>query len=938
MSGWDRSDPARQEQVREIFLTVLDASAQEREAVLEDSCGWDGELRLEIEELLAAGQDADDALWSLARRARGPLTDRPGGFAEGRLLGAYRLLRQIGEGGMGAVYLAERADGEFRKQVAVKLLPIGLNTGAARERFLAERQILAQLEHPGIARLLDAGIAEDGTPFFVMEYVEGEPIDRYCERRDLGIAERIDLFLQVCGAVEYAHRNLVVHRDLKPANILVATDGTAKLLDFGIAKVLDGGAVSGTMALTQQAGRPMTPAYASPEQVRGEPITTATDVYALGVLLYQLLSGHAPYEVHGLSPTDLERLICTQEPITPSAAALGRAAQPGSGPIPVSTAASKRARRLRGDLDTIVLMALRKEPERRYRSVAALADDLVRHREGRPVSARSSRFSYTAEKFVRRRPAAVMAGALLMFAVTAFSVTLFVHAGRLEHERNVAQVERARAEELQQEAEAERSVAQDERVRAEEERGRAESAGMLAESQRDRAAAAETRARAERDRAEVALRESLVQTGRAEATSKLVVSLFRAAQPGTEARGDTVSARTLLERGAERVRAELVDQPEIALELLWTIGDIQDDLGMFAESTRLFDEVVATSRHLHGPDSPIVAEQLARIGMLHLRRRAFRLAETHLEEAAGILRRQSARDPLALAAVLRGLALAHRENGTPDRAESVIREAIALYRIHVPENHTDLRAAKHRLAQALRSLDRWHEAERLYRELLAQAAEDPNASAMTTAGLQNDLAYLLRLKEEYPEAERLYRKALAATRQSAGPAAPMGAMTANNLASVLGLQGNIAEAEALLLDEVALHRAHFPENHWRIGQSVSTLAGFYRVEEQYAAAEPWTLEAIDIYETALGADHGWTLMAKVNLARVLIRLERVQEAEQHLLAAYQTPHTAEMTPQRREATRAVLESLVDLYETLSDSEQAARYRLVLEDRIRTDAP
>jgi tetratricopeptide (TPR) repeat protein len=380
MSGWDRSDPARQEQVREIFLNALDASAQEREAVLEDSCGWDGELRLEIEELLAAGQDADDALWSLARRARGPLTDRPGGFAEGRLLGAYRLLRQIGEGGMGAVYLSERADGEFRKQVAVKLLPIGLNTGAARERFLAERQILAQLEHPGIARLLDAGIAEDGTPFFVMEYVEGEPIDRYCERRDLGIAERIDLFLQVCGAVEYAHRSLVVHRDLKPANILVTPDGTAKLLDFGIAKVLDGG-IGSASTLTRWGGSPLTPSYASPEQVAGEAIGYTSDVYQLGVLLYRLLTGKAPYDLDGCTPAETRRVIM-EDPPAPT--------------------------RRDDDVDRVVLKALRKEPERRYASVAEFAADVVRHRDGvRVLARRESRFLRACRAALRSRRATV---------------------------------------------------------------------------------------------------------------------------------------------------------------------------------------------------------------------------------------------------------------------------------------------------------------------------------------------------------------------------------------------------------------------------------------------------------------------------------------------------------------------------------------------------
>jgi tetratricopeptide (TPR) repeat protein/predicted Ser/Thr protein kinase len=361
VKGWDGSDSARQKQLREIFQKALDAAPEERALVLDACCGSDPELKREVRELLGAHVDADDVLWSLARRTRGPVSQAGGGFfAEGRRLGAYRLLRPIGEGGMGAVYLAERADGEFRKQVAVKLLPIGLNTEAARKRFLAERQILAQLEHPGIAHLLDAGISEDGTPFFVMEYVEGEPIDRYCDRRNTGIADRVELFLQVCAAVSYAHEAHVVHRDLKPANILVTSDGAIKLLDFGIAKVLDGTTGSAS-TLTQWGGSPLTPSYASPEQMSGEAIAVTSDVYQLGVLLYRLVTGRAPYAVDGCTTADARRVIIEDAPAPPGQAE---------------------------DLDRVVLKALRKEPERRYASVAEFAADVARQRDGVSVMAR----------------------------------------------------------------------------------------------------------------------------------------------------------------------------------------------------------------------------------------------------------------------------------------------------------------------------------------------------------------------------------------------------------------------------------------------------------------------------------------------------------------------------------------------------------------------
>jgi len=407
--------------VREVFDAALEADPSARADVLEELCAGDEALRREVEALLAASGAGEEMLWSLAARLRTPRERAggeseeeplPGEVVEGRRLGAYRLLRRIGQGGMGTVYLAERDDDQFEKRVAVKVLPLGLGSDATRRRFLAERRILARLEHPGIARLLDAGVAADGTPYFVMEYVEGVPIDRYCEEHECGIEARIELFLQVCEAVEYAHTHRVVHRDLKPANILVTPGGRVKLLDFGIAKALDEHAVGEATTLTRLSGRPMTPAYASPEQLRGEAVTAATDVYALGVLLYQLLTGQPPYEVRGLSPEELERRITTREPTLPSVA-LRRAAE-GEAVDAVPFDARRGAWRLRGDLDTIVLMALRKEPERRYPSAAALADDLVRHRKGRPVAARPDSLTYRTGRLLRRRSAAAALAALLL--------------------------------------------------------------------------------------------------------------------------------------------------------------------------------------------------------------------------------------------------------------------------------------------------------------------------------------------------------------------------------------------------------------------------------------------------------------------------------------------------------------------------------------------
>lgn len=323
----------------------------------------------------------------------------------GRVVGHYRLLRRIGEGGMGVVYAAERAD-EFRRRVAIKLVRYTLETPEVLGRFHTERQTLALLSHPNIVTLLDGGATPDGMPYLVMDFVEGRPIDEYCEERRLPVADRLHLFVEVCAAVQYAHQNLVVHCDLKPGNILVTAEGAPKLLDFGIAKLLEPHTLGMTGYMTQAGQRPFTPAYASPEQVRGEPVTTATDVYALGAILYRLLTGHSPYRFRTESAAEIIEAVCSQE------------AQRASAVVSESDP-EKLRRRLEGDLDAILLKALRKEPQNRYGSVEQFADDIRRHLEGRPVAARKGTFRYRAAKFIRRNRIMAAAAALSALAITA---------------------------------------------------------------------------------------------------------------------------------------------------------------------------------------------------------------------------------------------------------------------------------------------------------------------------------------------------------------------------------------------------------------------------------------------------------------------------------------------------------------------------------------
>ncbi len=431
--------PEAWQRVRDVLDQALQVSPGKRAEYLDQACAGETELRAEVESLVEAHERAGTTfLEGEAIQAAGFEGSAGNAALEGQRIGPYRVVEEIGHGGMGVVYRAVRADDQFRKEVAIKVVRGGLGDEWGFQRFRAERQILANLDHPNIARLLDGG-AVDGRPYVVMEYVQGKPIDEYCDVRKLGLRERLELFRTVCSAVAYAHQHLVIHRDIKPGNVLVTEDGQPKLLDFGIAKILDP-ELHGTGDPTMTMMRLMTPEYASPEQTRGEAITTASDVYSLGVMLYGLLTGRRPYRITGKLPHEMARAVLENEPERPSTSIL----RPGDTDAELLSAArgsnpEKLKRRLEGDLDNIILKALRKEPERRYVSVEQFSDDIGRYLAGLPVIARPDTFSYRSGKFVRRHKAAVMGAAVAVLA-------LLGGIGATLRQAAIARAERERAE------------------------------------------------------------------------------------------------------------------------------------------------------------------------------------------------------------------------------------------------------------------------------------------------------------------------------------------------------------------------------------------------------------------------------------------------------------------------------------------------------------
>lgn len=436
------SEETRWQRVDALFTRALDVPPEERAAWLLENCSDDEALRLELEELLesadAPGFPETAGAGRVERALAGALGTSAGDRA-GQVIGSFRLVRRIGRGGMADVYLGER-EGAFEQQVAVKIQRRGLDTEEVLARFRAERQMLSVLEHPNIGRVIDGGATADGLPYLVMEYVDGERITTYCEQRQLPLADRLRLFTQVAHAIQAAHTHLIVHRDIKPSNVLVTEDGRAKLLDFGIAKVLNPGALPGAAPRTRTGQRPLTPEYASPEQVRGEPVTTASDIYQLGLLLYEMLTGGRPFQDIGRSGRKLEDAITDTRPPRPSAFV-----EAHRGSAPAGFEPSRLARRLRGDLDTIVLTALAKEPERRHPSALELAEDVRRHLEDRPIRARRDSRAYRTRKYFQRNVWAAPVFAVAMIAVVLYVGTLIRHGRQMEAERNAARIEAEKA-------------------------------------------------------------------------------------------------------------------------------------------------------------------------------------------------------------------------------------------------------------------------------------------------------------------------------------------------------------------------------------------------------------------------------------------------------------------------------------------------------------
>lgn len=855
MTPEPRSSSSRWERLGAALDTLLDADRDRRGELVEELSGGDRAIREELLGLLEAVERADlldaplaDGVPDLLSELEKSLEDDVGVALCGRRVGPYELIEPIGRGGMGVVFLAERADRQFEKQVAVKLVPLGLESPEVQRRFLAERQILATLEHPGIARLLDGQVTEDGQPYLVMEYVDGRPIDRYCEEEDLGVEERLRLFLDVCDAVQYAHRNLIVHRDLKPSNILVTAQGEAKLLDFGIAKLLDP-ASDGAGATRFQ---PRTPQYASPEQVTNRPVSTASDVYSLGVLLYVLLVAEPPYRLDGLSPAQAESVVLYEEPSLPSIA-LSRPTEPGSAVRP-----SNWGTKLRGDLDKIVLKALAKEPERRYATAERLAADIRRYLDGLPVQARPRTWRYAAAKFVGRHRLGVATATLLVLSVTLGVVGIVLQGRRAATEAERAKRTVAVLSGLFEEADPlgdegrdmsvvellDRSV---DRVRVEladdvatrtellELLGRAyHGQGDYEQAVAVHREALEDRRRAfgessvEAARSMVPLADSLrLAGGDLEEVSRLwrgALAIFRREQgrDSPEAAGvlqlmgiqaswsGRYEEAEQYHREALRIaRATSAGPTAFIASEMSNLSGILDSTGRREEGTVLLEEALVIADQTYGPEHVFTASMRSNLAIDFQAQGDYERAEELYREALRVKERALGTNHTILAETLTSLGRLLMDKGDFAAAETPIRRAVEIQRAHSPEGSFNRIAAEINLASLLTEMGELEQAATIYRSALDRFVDQFGNEHLATGRVRSLLAVCLHRSGELAAAEREAREALRL--QRALPAPPQNlADTLLTLGAVLSDRGFPTMAEPLLHEAAVLMSEHLP--------------------------------------------------------------------------------------------------------------------------------
>ena len=764
-------NPERWNKVQSLFEQALEIDQRERFGYLEKECGDDKELFNEVLSLLKADEEGH-SIFSATPADYIPVDETN---LAGKTFGNYRIIKQVGIGGMGSVYIAERIDGLFEQKVALKVVKPGMNSNEIIKRFGEERQILARLQHPNIARLLDGGIFENGLPYFTMEYVDGIPITEYCDKNNLNIDSRLELFQKVCNAVLYAHQNLVIHRDIKPGNILVREDGTVKLLDFGIAKVFEDD--ENQKYLTRTGIRLMTPEYASPEQVRGEPVSTATDIYSLGMILYQLLTGFPPYKVDTTSAIEMEKIICFTEALKPSTMITKAAGLvPGDNEKlsrdyisqKRNTSISKLKKRISGDLDNICLMALRKEPENRYNSVVQITSDIDNHLKGLPVFARKSTTAYRTRKFIKRHTTGV---AVTSIAVVIIALVTAFYTIRLTSERDKAKLEAEKSKEV----------------------------------------------------------------------SDFLTGLFEVSDP-SNSKGETITAKELLESGAKKIDAGMNNEPEVKAMMLDVIGKVYRTLGLYNKAEKYLLEGLEIRKKVLGNNNPDLALSYFNLGEMYHYKKDYKKAEVYYSKALKIRKAVYGIYNLDVAHSLDLLGRLMRDEDKFHRADSLTNLAFNIRKKLTSDTDAVMVDSYHSLGMIAYDKGEYIKAEKDYRkegEILKRTGK------IYPAFLFN-FATVLEENGKYKESDSLFEKCLILSRKFYGDSHPFVANSLGGYALLKSRLGKNDTAIIMMKEATEIRKKVFGEESFMYSYSLNTIGRLYQNMKQNKTAIGFFNKAIKI--------------------------------------------------------------------------------------------
>lgn len=888
-------DRARWQAIDRLFEAALERPPAERATFIESAASGDQDLVDAVGSLLRAEQDSQGRFESPAI----PISDVFAAQAAGgsRTIGPYTVVRELGRGGMGTVYLADREGDGFTQRVALKVLRRGMDTEDVLRRFVTERRILASLSHPNIARLYDGGATDDGRPYLVMEFVEGEPISAYCDSRYLPVRRRLELALEVAAAVSAAHASLVVHRDLKPSNILVTAEGHVKLLDFGIAKLLDPGADGGTH--TRTGLFLLTPDHASPEQLRGEPVTTLTDVYQLGALLFELLTGTAPYEPGSRTAEGLKALAGRLDVPRPSVVASAgpdaetRARRRGTTP-------AQLRRMLSGDLDTIVGKALQAEPPRRYVSAEALAGDIQRFLDGRPISAHPDTVSYRARMFLRRRPwVAPAAGAAALFAGI-YVTTLVRHSAALEAERNAATLQAERAQEVQRFL-VDLFASADPYAPADTARGR----GITVVEALDIGTGRLKTSLADRPDIRASILSAISQVYQH-------LGVHDRAQPLRE---EALAVHTSLHGPESR---EVRDS-------LGSLATIRGERGELVPARELHVRRLALAEATRPVDAAEVADARVRLGRHLIATSQEQLAEPHFRAVLDGPDAESLPVTTHVEA-MRALADVERVLDRLDESERTARRAVALVDASIGASSAAGAFARGTLAQTLGLIGRVDEADGLFQQAIGTLERTLGATHGHRLMTMNNLAVLRLNAGRLEGAEALLRETAEVGERVHGPNHPSVAGFLQNHATVLVRLNRADEARERYERAAAIYRETLEPDNYTRALPLLSLAGLDLAAQRAASAEAAAREALHILRAALPSGHAITAVAECRIARALVARAQGPAARPFFERATASLTSATSLPEYR---RECLEAAVAFHRARGDATTASRIAAAL---------